>query len=89
MRVGYTEDFPIIQYVDDTLLIMKACPRQLIVLRVILNTFVVSTSLKVNYSKSNMFPSMYLRKGYNIWLQLSTVKWELSLHLSWSTSKYE
>jgi hypothetical protein len=66
MRVGYTEDFPIIQYVDDTLLIMKACPRQLIVLRVILNTFVVSTSLKVNYSKSNMFPSMYLRKGYNI-----------------------
>jgi hypothetical protein len=24
---GYTSDFPIIQYVDDTLLIMEACPR--------------------------------------------------------------
>jgi hypothetical protein len=56
IRVGYTEDFPIIQYADDTLLIMEACPRQLIILRAILNSFVASTGLKVNYSKSNMFP---------------------------------
>jgi hypothetical protein len=56
IMLGYTEDFPIIQYVDDTLLIMEACPRQLIVLIAILNTFSYSTSLKVNYSKSNMFP---------------------------------
>jgi hypothetical protein len=27
IRVGYTDDFPIIQYADDTLLIMEACPR--------------------------------------------------------------
>jgi hypothetical protein len=27
--VGYTLDFPIIQYADDTLLIMEACPQQL------------------------------------------------------------
>jgi retron-type reverse transcriptase len=27
LHVGYTTDFPIIQYVDDTLLIMKACPQ--------------------------------------------------------------
>jgi hypothetical protein len=55
IMLGYIEDFPIIQYVDDTLLIMEACPRQLIVLIAILNTFSYSTSLKVNYSKSNMF----------------------------------
>jgi hypothetical protein len=35
---------------------MEACPRQLIILRAILNSFVASTGLKVNYSKSNMFP---------------------------------
>jgi hypothetical protein len=56
IRVGYTDDFPIIQYADDTFLIMEACPRQLIVLRAILNTFAPSTCLKVNYLKSNMFP---------------------------------
>jgi hypothetical protein len=56
LRMGYTDDFPIIQYVEDTLLIMEACPRQLIILRAILNTFAASTDLKVNYAKSNMFP---------------------------------
>jgi hypothetical protein len=55
ISVGYTSDFPIIQYTDDTLLIMEVCPRQLIVLRAILNTFAAYTCLKINYSKSNMF----------------------------------
>jgi hypothetical protein len=54
--VGYTNDFPIIQYVDDTLLIMEACPQQLIALKAIFNTFADSTGLKVNYSKLSMFP---------------------------------
>jgi hypothetical protein len=27
IKVGYIQDFPIIQYTDDTLLIMEACPR--------------------------------------------------------------
>jgi hypothetical protein len=53
INVGYTLDLPIIQYADDTLLIMEVCPQQLFVLKAILNTFVDSTSLKVNYSKSN------------------------------------
>jgi hypothetical protein len=26
LNVGYTNDFPIIQYANDTLLIMEACP---------------------------------------------------------------
>jgi hypothetical protein len=54
--VGYTQDFPIIQYVDDTLLIMEACPRQLLPLKALLNTFASSTGLKVNYAKSLMVP---------------------------------
>jgi hypothetical protein len=56
IQVGYTLDFPIIEYANDTLLIMEACPQQLLVLKAILNIFADSTSLKVNYSKSNMIP---------------------------------
>jgi hypothetical protein len=54
--VGYTSDFPIIQYVDDTLLIMEAYPVQPFALKAILNTFADSTGLKVNYSKSSLYP---------------------------------
>jgi hypothetical protein len=54
--VDYTSDFLIIQYADDTLLIMEACPQQLFVLKALLNTFANSIGLKVNYSKYNMFP---------------------------------
>jgi hypothetical protein len=54
--VGYTSDFPIIHYVDDTLLIMEACSLQPFALRTILNTFAASAGLKENYSKSCMYP---------------------------------
>jgi hypothetical protein len=54
--VGYTQDFPIVQYVDDTLLIMTTCPQQLFALKAILNSFATSTGLKVNYAKSSMIP---------------------------------
>jgi hypothetical protein len=54
--VCYSEEFPILQYADDTLLIMKACSQQLFVLKAILNTFADSISFKVNYSKFNMIP---------------------------------
>jgi hypothetical protein len=56
IQVGYTYDYPIIQYADDTLLIMEACLLQLMVLKAILHTFAESTGLRVNYSKSCMFP---------------------------------
>jgi hypothetical protein len=49
-------DFPIIQYTDDTLLVLEACPRQLIVLKSLLHTFAESTGLKVNYQKSYIYP---------------------------------
>jgi hypothetical protein len=50
------QDFPIVQYADDTLLIMKACPKQLFFLKAILNSFATSTGLRVKYNKSNMYP---------------------------------
>jgi hypothetical protein len=56
INVGYTQDCPIIQYADDTLLIMEACPRQLLALKALLNTFTFSIGLKVNYAKSSMVP---------------------------------
>jgi hypothetical protein len=48
-------DFPILQYADD-IIIMEGCARQLICLKSLLQTFAISTGLKVNYSKSMMVP---------------------------------
>jgi hypothetical protein len=56
INLGYTSDFPILQYADDTLLIMEVNSQQLMVLKSILNTFADSTGLKVNYAKSSMYP---------------------------------
>jgi hypothetical protein len=47
-------DFPIVQYADDTLLIMQACPQQLLALKQLLHDFSRATGLRVNYSKSSM-----------------------------------
>lgn len=52
----YTDDFPILQYGNDTLIVMEACPRQLMFLKCMLNTFASSTVLKVNYLKSMLTP---------------------------------
>jgi hypothetical protein len=49
-------DFPIIQYADDTILIMEACLRQLFFLKAMLNSFAEFTGLHVNYHKSNIYP---------------------------------
>jgi hypothetical protein len=49
-------DFPIVQYADDTLLVMEACPRQLQNLKELLHIFSSYTRLKVNYNKSLMVP---------------------------------
>jgi hypothetical protein len=54
INVGYTSDFPNIQYVDDILLIMEACPLQLFTLKALLNTF--ATALRVNYYKYCLYP---------------------------------
>jgi hypothetical protein len=49
-------DFPIVQYADDTILILEADPEQLAVLKQTLLDFSVSTGLSVNYHKSCMLP---------------------------------
>jgi hypothetical protein len=56
IEVGYTIDFSIIQYADDTLLIMGASSQQLFALKALLNIFADSTGLKVNYAKSSIIP---------------------------------
>jgi hypothetical protein len=48
--------FPVIQYADDTIVLMKADQRQLLCLKALLETFAQSTGLKVNFSKSGMVP---------------------------------
>ena len=50
------KDFPVLQYADDTLIIMEGDPRQLFMLKTVLQNFSQSTGLKVNYSKSQMLP---------------------------------
>jgi hypothetical protein len=49
-------NFPIVQYADDTLLILQACPRQLLALRELLQVFAAATGLRVNYLKSCLMP---------------------------------
>jgi hypothetical protein len=48
--------FPIIQYADDTLLIMSADVAQVRVLKEALSKYSLSTSLKINYGKSQLIP---------------------------------
>lgn len=52
----HSNDFPILQYADDTLIIMEGCSRQPFFLKVLLNSFASSTDLKVNIQKSMMVP---------------------------------
>ena len=50
------QDFPILQYADDTLIFIKACPTELVHLKDILSSFAESSGLEVSYSKSMMVP---------------------------------
>jgi hypothetical protein len=52
----YGQDYPIVQYVDDTLLIMPIDARQFLTLRGLLRSFTDSTRLRVNFSKSFLVP---------------------------------
>lgn len=49
-------NFPIVQYADDTLIILEGDPRQFFFLKTVLHNFSESTGLKMNYSKSMMIP---------------------------------
>ena len=43
--------FPVIQYADDTIVVMEACPTQVQLLKNLVNLFAEATSLKVNFQK--------------------------------------
>jgi hypothetical protein len=50
------QDFPVVQYADDTLLLLEADATQLATLKQALQDFSTSTGLSVNYHKSCMLP---------------------------------
>jgi len=50
------QDFPILQYADDTLIFLQGSTNQLLFLKVVLNTFAKPNGLKVNYEKSMLVP---------------------------------
>jgi hypothetical protein len=52
----HSSDFPVIQYADDTLIIMEGCSSQLLFLKTLLGNFSSSTGLRVNFAKSLMIP---------------------------------
>jgi len=53
---GSSDDFPVIQYADDTLIVAEGDAKKLFFLKSILNTFSLSTGLKINFNKSMMTP---------------------------------
>jgi hypothetical protein len=55
-------DFPILQYADDTLIFLEGNARQLFFLKSLLNSFAESTGLKVNYKKIFDGAYQYQRK---------------------------
>ena len=52
----FSNDYPVVQYADDTILIMQADMTQVLHLKNILSLFSDSTGLQVNYHKSSMVP---------------------------------
>jgi hypothetical protein len=50
------EDFPIVQFADDTILVLEADSGQLAILKEALKDFLFSSGLSINYHKSCMLP---------------------------------
>ena len=51
-----SEDYPVIQYADDTLIILHACQQELQTIKGILDSYARATGLKINYTKSQLMP---------------------------------
>jgi hypothetical protein len=54
--INSSSDFPVVQYADDTLIIMEGDAKQIFFMKALINSFSLSTGLKVNFSKSMMVP---------------------------------
>jgi hypothetical protein len=50
------DDFPIIQYADDTIIVLPTNVSQLMVFKSLLNHYASFTGLKINFHKSSMIP---------------------------------
>jgi hypothetical protein len=58
-------DYPIIQYADDTLVILPVDPTQPTHLKEVLHTFALYTGLNDNFGKSLLVPPMWMKvNGY-------------------------
>lgn len=49
-------DYPVIQYADNTILAMHACPRQAAIVKEILTDYASSIGLRINFHKSTLIP---------------------------------
>lgn len=52
----HCQDYPILQYADDTLVFLNGDAKEIFFLKALLNSFAEFSGLKVNYSKSMMVP---------------------------------
>jgi hypothetical protein len=90
LNIQACPDFLVIQYADDTLIVMKAYANQLICVKAILHSFALSTGLKVNYSKSNMFPINIDQERLCHFAKYYLLPdWKLPFYISWSSLKYK
>jgi hypothetical protein len=69
-------DFPIMQYADDTIIVLPAEDDQLLLFKELLNKYAGYTGLKVNYHKSSLIP---INKVLIAWLWFLIVNWDLCL----------
>ena len=56
IRFNSCPDFPMVQYADDTLIVLPAYSEQLSQLKNLIDQFALAYGLKVNYQKSNLIP---------------------------------
>lgn len=56
IRPDDESDFPVIQYADDTIILLKADQKEFFCVKALLKTFAQSTRLKINFHKSNVYP---------------------------------
>ncbi|XP_073357981.1 uncharacterized protein [Aegilops tauschii subsp. strangulata] len=53
---NHSGDFLVVQYADDTILVMPACPDQSACMETILEDYAASVGLKINFHKSTLIP---------------------------------
>lgn len=70
---GFGEQYPIVQYADDTLLILPADAMQLFTLKGLLRSFADSIGLMSTFRKASWFPLMSLLRKHCTWLRLLVV----------------